>query len=132
VPTLSGDLIIFVSEKSLLTVAIPGWEEKNLLPLFVSRVVNLLRMIGIPWENIEKEIVHYDHVKFAKTESRSILGTMNEIAYQFQYTAAYAEKEDDYSLSNMELELSKYIWKRQNYRCPSEVAKELLDLRYGH
>jgi hypothetical protein len=132
VPTLSGDLIIIVSEKSLLTVAIPEWESKNLLPLFGFRVANILRMIEIPPEITEKEITHYDQIQFAKTESRSILGTMNEIALHFQYKAQYAKKEEEYSLTNIELELSEYIWKRQNYRYPSEVAKEILYFGYGH
>ncbi len=132
IPTLSGDLIIFVSEKSLLTVAIPVWESKNLLSLFGFRVANLLRMINIHPKIIAKEITHYGQIQFAKTESRSILGTMNEIALHFQYKAQYAKKEEDYSISNMELELSEYIWKRQNYRYPSEVAKEILYFGYDH
>jgi hypothetical protein len=42
VPTSSGDLILFISERSLLTVAIPVWESDNLVPLFRLRVANLL------------------------------------------------------------------------------------------
>jgi hypothetical protein len=53
VPTVSGDLIVFVNEKSLLTVAIPIEESNNLIPLFRLRVANLLGMIGITLKEIK-------------------------------------------------------------------------------
>ena len=114
-----------MSETTLLTVAIPVWEAENLLPLFGFRVVNLLGMIGTTQEAIDQEIRYYDQVQFAKTESRSILGTMNEIAWLFQYRAENARKKEDYSLSKVELELS-------NYRYPADVAKEILYKGYFH
>ena len=126
IPTLSGDLIVFVNEKSLLTVAIPVWESNNLLPLFSFRVAHLLGMIGIPPGAIEEEVGHFDSIQFAKTASRSILGTMNEMKWYFQIMAEDAKDEKDLSLSNAELELSRMIWKRQNYQYPSDVARELL------
>src|SRR5512147_2481501 len=53
VPTYSGDLIIFVNEKTLLSVAIPIWESNHLLLLFRLRVGNLLGMIGIQSKAIQ-------------------------------------------------------------------------------
>ncbi len=132
IPTLSGDIIIFVSEKTLLMVAIPVWEADKLLPMFGFRVVNLLKMIGVAQEVIDKEIKHYSEIQFAKTASRSILGTMNEIAYHLQYKAEYAKKKEDFSLSNIELEMSNYLWKSLDYRYPSDIAKEILYLSYLH
>ena len=80
IPTFAGDLILFASEKSLLTVAIPSWESHRLVPLFRIRVANLLWMIGIPQKIIVREISHFDKVQFSKTASRSILASMNDFA----------------------------------------------------
>ena len=71
VPTFSGDLIIFLSEKTLLTVAIPIWESNNLVPIFRMRVVNLLGMIGVHPKDIANEIIHFDQVQYTKTDSDS-------------------------------------------------------------
>ena len=51
----------------------------------------------------------------------------NEIA-----NLEYAKKKEDYSLSNMELEMSNYLWKSLDYRYPSDIAKEILYLSYFH
>ncbi|MCI0555651.1 MAG: hypothetical protein L0287_32295 [Anaerolineae bacterium] len=126
VPTYSGDLIVFVNEKTLLSVAIPIWESDNLLSLFRLRVVNLLGMIGIQFKAIENELSHYNHIQFGKTRSRSILGSMNDIAFHYQVMAEEAENKADLSLSNAEYKLSQMPCKPIDYRDPSDVVKELL------
>jgi len=129
VPTVSGDLIVLVNEKSLLTVAIPIEESNNLIPLFRLRVANLLGMIGINPKEIINELSHYDQIRFGKTVSRRILGSMNDIAWQYQTLAEEAENKTDLSLSKAELNLSRMPCKPIGYRFPSEIAKVLLELK---
>jgi hypothetical protein len=126
VPTYSGDLIIFVNEKTLLSVAIPIWESDHLLLLFRLRVGNLLGMIGIQPKAIESELRHYDHIQFGKTRSRSVLGSMNDIAFQYQVIAEMAENKADLSLSKAEFQMSQMPCKPIDYKGPSDVVKELL------
>jgi hypothetical protein len=71
VPTYAGDIIIFVNERSLVTVAVPVWESENLIPIFRARVEYLLMMIGVPQKIIDTEISHLDPVQFARTASRN-------------------------------------------------------------
>jgi hypothetical protein len=114
------------NEKTLLSVAIPIWESDHLLLLFRLRVGNLLGMIGIQYKVVENELSHYDHFQFGKTRSRSVLGSMNDIAFQYQGIAEMAEKKADLSLSNAEYQMSQMPCKPIDYRAPSDVAKELL------
>ena len=126
VPTCSGDLIVLVNEKTLLSVAIPIWESNHLLLLFRLRVENLLGMIGIPSKVIDQELHHYNDTQFGKTRSRSVLGSMNDIAFQYQAIAEMAENKADLSLSNAEYQMSQMPCKPIEYRAPIDVAKELL------
>jgi hypothetical protein len=126
VPTYSGDLIVLVNEKTLLSVAIPFWESNHLLLLFHLRVGNLLGMIGIPSKAIGQELHHYNEIQFGKTRSRSVLGSMNDIAFQYQVIAEMAEDKTDLSLSNAEYQMSQMPCKPIDYRAPIDVAKELL------
>ena len=126
VPTYSGDLIVLVNEKTLLSVAILIWESGHLLLLFRLRVGNLLGMIGIQSRAIDQELHHYSHIQFGKTRSRSVLGSMNDIDFQYQGIAEMAETKADLSLSNAEYQLSQMPCKPIDYRAPSEVVNELL------
>ncbi len=126
VPTYAGDLIVIVNETTLLSVAIPIWESDHLLLLFRLRVGNLLGMIGIQSKAIENELRHYDHIQFGRTASRRIVGSMNDIAWQYQAMAEDATSKKDLSLSEAELKLSQMPCKPIDYRFPCDIAKELL------
>ena len=132
VPTVSGDLVMFVNERSLLTVAFPIWESGNMARLFRLRVANLLGMIGINPTTIAMEISHLDQVQFGNTLSRKILGSMNDFAWQYQSIAEEAATKTDLSLSKAELDLSRMPCKLLDYRFPSEIARELLSTKKKH
>ena len=129
IPTYAGDLILFISEKSLLTVAIPIWESDYLVPLFRIRVANLLWMIGIPQKIIVRETNHFDQVQFSKTASRSVLGSMNDFAWQYQFIAEESVDKAGLSLSKAEYELSGMPCGALDYQFPVDVAKELLGVK---
>jgi hypothetical protein len=127
IPTVLGGLIMFVNEKTLLTVAIPVWESENLIPLFRARVANILILIGIHPIAIEKEIIHYYQIHYAKTASRSLLGSMNDFAFNYQVYAEIAIDEGDLSLSKIELKLNYMPCAPIEYKYPSDVTKEILN-----
>jgi hypothetical protein len=129
IPTFSGDLIVFLSEKTLLTVAIPIWEANNLVPMFRKRVANLLGMIGVYPKDIANEIRHFDQVQYSKTANRSALGSLNDFAWHYQVLGEQARSKSDLSLSKAELKFSQIPCKPLDYRFPSEVAKELLSAK---
>ncbi|MCD6577321.1 MAG: hypothetical protein J7K66_04820 [Anaerolineaceae bacterium] len=129
VPTCAGDLILFASEKSLLTVALPIWESDRLVPLFRIRVANLLWMIGIPPKIIAREVSHFDQVQFCKTASRSVLASMNDFAWHYQIMAEESDGESRLSLSKAEVKMAQMPCGALRYQFPSEVAKELLSVQ---
>jgi len=127
VPTYAGDLVIFVNERSLVTVAVPVKEIENLIPLFRLRIENLLLMLDVDQDVIDTEISHLEPVHFARTASRSILGSMNDIAWNYQYISEEAEHVSRLSLSDAELKLSMMPSGVLDYQLPAEVAIELLE-----
>jgi len=126
IPTVAGDLIIFASEKTLLSVAIPAEQLSQLISLFVARVYNLLRLLEIPEPVVEREMRWYQEISIAKTSSRSVLGSLNEIASYYQTIPERLREQTRLSLSEAELELSKLLHSPLNYRRPVEVARDLL------
>jgi hypothetical protein len=84
IPTAVGNLIIFASEKTLLSVPIPAEQVSQLTSLFVARVYNVLRMLEIPEPVVERELRWYQEIRVAKTSSRRVLGSLNEIAFYYQ------------------------------------------------
>jgi hypothetical protein len=131
IPTAAGELIVFVNEQTLLSVALPIEMIDALVPAFSARVYNLLRLLKIP-ENIALcEQAELSSVEFAKTASRSVLGSLNEISYHYQLIAEHQAGDKALRLSEVELQLSQTLHKPLDYVYPVQVARRLLVKHYG-
>lgn len=125
IPTHAGGAFLFVNEQSLLAVVVPNGTP-NLMHVFVARVGNILSMIGVPNERIERELEHFHEIRVAKTNSKRILGVMNDLALHCQLAAERATPEEKLSLSDLELSLAEMPQSTLEYRRPMQVALALL------
>jgi hypothetical protein len=124
--TSAGELILFVSDRSLLSVAIPAWEPHSLRALLVLRVGKLLGMLNIDASKAEAELRKFEQIQIANTESRSVIGSMNEIAsYYYYFAEDLVGSQQRLSLSEAEINASKILLTSLKYRYPSDVARDL-------
>jgi hypothetical protein len=65
-----------------------------------------------------------DSVRFAKTASRSLLGTMNDYAIPVTWAPVH---EPGVSLHHLSVRLADTPVGPMNYDCPADVARRLLD-----
>jgi hypothetical protein len=125
VPTSAGELFLFLNEQCLLAVAVPRGTP-DVLREFVARVGNILSMIGVPNDRIEKELEHFREARVGKAVSKRVLGVMNDVAWRCQEAAAQATRRSKLSLSDLELNLAIMPQATLNFRTPAAVAVRLL------
>ncbi|HDS28932.1 MAG TPA: hypothetical protein ENN96_00440 [Candidatus Acetothermia bacterium] len=131
VPTVAGELVVLVNERTLLSVAIPARMVDRLFTEFPARVYNLLRMIGVPPRITLQESAELETVMLARTESRSVLGSLNEVALQYQLIAEHDAGHRALSLSAAERTLSHWLHSPLDYVPPADIAAGILAERYG-
>ena len=131
VPTVAGELVVLANERTLLSVAVPVQMVDRLLTEFPARAYNLLRMIGVPTEFAQQECAELETVMLARTESRRVLGSLNEIALHYQMIAERDGGRRALSLSAVERQLARFLHSPLNYVHPADIARELLKKRYG-
>ena len=100
--TVAGDIIDFANERSLLSVAILVQMVDRWFTEFPARVYNLLRMIGVPTDIALQECAELETVVLARTKSRGVLGSLNEIAPHYQPVAKCDSVRGTLSLSAVE------------------------------
>lgn len=127
IDTDAGGLVVFCNAHTFLSVAVPTIRIEQLIPLFVARVYNLLRLIEVPEPLAMGEIAAYDSIQFAKTADRSVLGSLNQIVQIYQYVAEESEPDARINLQNIELGLGEYIHKALGDAYPAEAALQLLE-----
>jgi hypothetical protein len=130
IPTAAGKLILFANERTLLSVALPIEMIDRLVPAFAARVYNLLMLIGVAEEIALRETAELRQVEFAKTTSRSVLGSMNEISLHYQLIAERDAVHEPLRLSEVELQLSRALHKPLAYVYPVEIVRKLLAEHY--
>lgn len=125
VPTLAGELYVFVDATTLAAVAVPT-RESEVLSLLRIRVANLLGMFELPRSVIETELGAWREIVIARPSSRSIQTSANDIAHHFQQCAEAARKGKPLSLSAAELHVAQIPFARLSFATPREEATRLI------
>ena len=114
-------LILCTSEATLLTVVVPAKDLLG-LPIRLAESVSLcLQRIGVPLARVQLELNEMQLVRFDRTVSRSILGSMNDFilsAYAFVGGA-----ESDMYLDDLDARLNETPCKPLGYMSPTERAR---------
>lgn len=129
--TVGGELIVFANERTLLSVALPMAMVNALVPAFAARVYNLLVTIGVPEDMARRGSDELREIEFAKTSSRSVLGSLNQIVLHYQLKAERSLGSSPPVVSEAEVALSRTLHGPLDYVYPAEIAKQLLAKRYG-
>jgi hypothetical protein len=115
--------VIAVSERSLLSVVLPGAPFSTLVARFPAALAELLRALGVPAGRVATEVAAISPLVVATTASRRVLGCLNQYAFEL---SIHLSDEPHSSLLRRELWLSENISSAIHYSAPREVAQELL------
>lgn len=119
--------VIYTHAPSRLTVITLGRSLKKTIPQFQSRVLDLLSRIGVDEQFVQMQRLASDEYLICKTVSRSMLGSMNEIAYLIQHMASEKNTLESLNISELEDYLSGYLFGSKdigkNYFTPAEYLK---------
>ena len=116
-------LVLCTSQSSLLSVVFSAQRLRREFGGNLQRsVATLLRAIGVPEEAACEELERMKDYVITRTESRSVLGSMNDFKVQVEYRLADCA---DSSYQDLSLELSEVPCGPLNYECPAEMARKL-------
>ena len=83
--TRPEQLVIALSERTLLPVIVPAAPAPTLVPRIVAALGEVLPRLGISDDEIHAEQSEMAEVVIGKTASRRVLGVMNEFAFMMQH-----------------------------------------------
>lgn len=86
-------VLLFISARSRLPVLIPVRQANKLRTILPDAMSDMLAWMRVPKDVIAEEREQMSEVAFGRTNSRSLLGTMND--YAFMSDGAFAPKRDE-------------------------------------
>ena len=77
-------VVLAVSERSLLPVVVPARDGRAVVQRISAALEPMLTAIGVPSDDVAAERQAMQHWALGKTASRSVLGSLNDLAFQLQ------------------------------------------------
>lgn len=116
-----GQLILLVNDRSLLPVLVPASPKDLIVSRFIESLGSELRLLGAPREVVSAELAEMGEVELGPTQSRQLLGTMNDFD-----TMLDDEQSQGRTLEDAALRLAEAPCGPLAMRSPNDVAVELL------
>lgn len=117
-------LVLCTNERTLLCVVVPAKDLPNLSRRLVESLVPLLQWCGVPPEPVAREVREMAWVRFDRTASRSVLGSMNEMVFQADVYFRDPGR-DEVRLDDLDRYLATNICSALQYRFPREAVVQL-------
>ncbi len=125
VPMCRGALVVFVSERSLVTVATPLSDVQDvgdLAAFFVIRVRNLFGMLRVSEEAEDRELCEMMEIRLTTTNSKKVLGNLNDLGHFYQTEAEDGPPGAPLGLSDIELKLCEIPQRNIGWKEAAHVA----------
>lgn len=121
--------VLFTNDKTRYTFLFPGLKKPDFQRLGDVFLDNLFRCMlndGIPQEGVEKVLNACSNYCFTKTSSKSVLGTMNDIASIIKWTVYDNGGLANTDISELMMKLNRMPMKPIDYGFSVEAFKETL------
>ena len=134
-PFRGKSVVIFFNVNTYITIFVPGNGTRKMLPEFIERTGRLLQRLDVPQHLIDREMDAMQEIRLLKTDSRSILGSMNDIGHHLDAYIYYDRiaSADEIDWDRQELILTEHIYGAINKRMsegvtyPRDLVKRLFE-----
>ncbi|MBM4135671.1 MAG: hypothetical protein FJ241_02450 [Nitrospira sp.] len=121
--------LLFTNEKSLYTFLIPKVLKANLKSMEQEFLIHLsynLQSEGFGLDVINRVMQEYQEVGFAKTASKKVLGSMNQLTFEYEVLIEQKEGMENIRLLDLNKHINRTIMGALKYKYPIEALKNLL------
>ena len=121
--------VLFTNSATLYSIFVPGLKRPDfdrLDEIFRQSLFKRLRIEGFSQFQIEKVLEDYQTLQYANTNNRSVLGSMNDLAFQLE---AFVETPGGLSYLDLNLvndKLNRIPMSAINYKYSIDALKEIL------
>ena len=121
--------ILFTNTSTLYSFLLPSNKKAisgNLNQAFRLGLLNNLLADEFTMSEVEDVLKKHQHIEFAKTNNRSVLGSMNDLAFQIETMTYIRGGLDYYDLNEINRQLNRMPMKGIKYELAVDVLQKLL------
>jgi hypothetical protein len=121
--------ILFTNEKTLYSFLIPRVKKENLKNIIDEFLFNLnmnLQAEGFSLEVITKVMTEYTEIGFAKTSSKTVLGAMTQLMFEYEVFVQMKEGLENVKILEINKAINRSLMRGSRHLHPIEMLQELL------
>ena len=121
--------LLFTNEKTLYSFLIPNILKKNIKNIEEEFLINLnlnLQAEGFSLEIIKKVMQEYTEIGFAKTASKTVLGAMTQLMFEYEVLIEMKEGLENVKVLEMNKHINRSLMRGTRHLHPIEMLQELL------
>jgi hypothetical protein len=122
--------LLFTNEKTLYTFLIPKVLKANLKNIeqeFLIKLSYNLQYEGFGLDVINSVMQEYQEIGFAKTASKKVLGSMNQLAFEYEVFIEQKEGLENVKILEMNRDINRTILNGIKFLHPIEALRNLLN-----
>jgi uncharacterized protein DUF6933 len=126
VPTAAGRIVVALEESTYLTIVCPLLPLPGFVLVFAASVGTALEDVGIPAGLVQSEVAAIvEGASFARNDNRSLLGSVNDVAFHADVLLEDARRNDLSALGRAQRELNEMPHVRRQPPFPSQAVRLL-------
>ncbi len=121
--------VLFTNDLTLYSFFVPGLkrpEFERFQEVFRQNLLKCLVNDGFSQTQVERVLSEYQTIGIAKTNNRSVLGSMNEFAFQLEYRIASFGGLENTDLIILNSELNRTLMGAIKYMCSIKLLRSML------
>lgn len=126
------NIFIFMSESTLLSFILFQGKRpittETLPNMLLAGLQQLLEMRGLSNSAIKKAVANYEVGVYAKTDSRSTLGSLNDLAHTYRYMIEYHGGLASCDLTDIIMKLNEMPQRKLDWNCSWDVVQAKLEM----
>jgi len=124
--------IVFVNERTLLSFIVYGINGKNIKDIketFIIKLRQLLSFEGFTEKDIESHIKECQDIQYTTTNSKTILGNVNDLMSMYKYMILYEGGLESCNLTGIITDMNRTPQRNLNWATSIETVKEIITMK---
>jgi hypothetical protein len=126
VPIMGGELLIFLNERSLLTIVLEPSAVNDLRASFPNQVIQLLENLELPEAFIQEVNSEISSISIAATDSRRMLALHRDASYYYQDSVDFIPPDRIRNQIEMENHMVNWLYGPSPYQRPIDLLHEIV------
>ena len=126
IPIMGGELLIFLNERSLLTIVLAPSAVSDLRASFRNQVILLLENLEIPEPFIQEVESEISTISIGVTDSRRMLALLRDASYYFQEAVDFIPPDRIRNHIEMDIHMADWLYGPSPYQRPLDLLHELV------